>query len=82
MMNKTTICNALGIVRWVGVGLGIFFAQLLGKNPATQLNILTAWAVISIAGLTGIESLFFFLGNIRKCSIADSFTGFFYHSLL
>lgn len=58
-MDSTKICRLLEILRWVGVGLGIFLALLLGKDPAQQFNILCIWVVISLAGLTGIESVFF-----------------------
>ncbi|MDG1943187.1 MAG: hypothetical protein P8J17_02875 [Halioglobus sp.] len=57
-MNKTKICNTLEVLRWVGFGLGIFFAQSLGQDPIEKLNLFSIWAVISIAGLTGLESVF------------------------
>ena len=58
-MNKKNICNGLEIARWIGVVLGFQLAFFKGANPQEQLHILTPWIVISLAGLTGIESLFF-----------------------
>jgi hypothetical protein len=58
-MNKKKICHALEVSRWIGVVLGFQLAFLKGANPHEQLHILTPWIVISLAGLTGIESLFF-----------------------
>ncbi len=51
--------NYLEIIRWASVPVGIFFAFLWGSNPVEQFSILTAFTVITIAGLTGIESIFF-----------------------
>ena len=58
-MDKARICRVLEILRWVGVGIGIFLALLLGEGPVQQFSILCGWVVISLAGLTGIESVFF-----------------------
>jgi hypothetical protein len=49
----------LELMRWFGLPLGIFFAFFWGNNPAEQFNIFAVFAVVFIAGLTGIESLFF-----------------------
>ncbi len=57
-MNKARICQLLEIIRWVGVILGFQFALLLAKTPKEQIHILAPWIVVSLAGLTGIESLF------------------------
>lgn len=57
-MSKT-VNNALEILRLGSVPIGIFFAFLLGSNPVEQFSIITAFSVIIIAGLTGIESIFF-----------------------
>jgi hypothetical protein len=53
------ITGFLEIARWLGVALGIFFAFLWGNNPVEQFNILTVFTITFLAGLTGIESLFF-----------------------
>jgi hypothetical protein len=57
-MDKIKICRLLEILRWTGVGAGIFFAFTFGKDPAQLFNILSLFVVISIAGFTGIESVF------------------------
>lgn len=51
--------NLFEILRWLGAGTGVFLAFQADGNPCKQLNILTFWIVVPIAGLTGIESLFF-----------------------
>jgi hypothetical protein len=58
-MKPATICNLIEIVRWIGAGTGIFLAFFIQNDPARQLDILVPWVVISIAGLSGIESVFF-----------------------
>jgi len=54
------------ILRYIGVFIG-FFLAFYYTNPIEQLNILSAWLVLSISGLTGLESLFF--GKIASESI-------------
>ena len=56
---NTKINRFLEILRWVGVFLGIFFAFLWGSGPLQQFNIFAIFAVVFVAGLTGIEGLFF-----------------------
>jgi hypothetical protein len=56
---NTKINNILEISRLAGVAIGIFLAIYWGNNPVQQFSIVTAFAVIFIAGLTGIESIFF-----------------------
>ncbi|MDD3984948.1 MAG: hypothetical protein PHY59_03450 [Methanobacterium sp.] len=56
---NTTINNILEISRWTSIAIGIFLAMLWGNDPVQQFSIITAFAVIFIAGLTGIESIFF-----------------------
>ncbi|MFH1873975.1 MAG: DUF6790 family protein [Pseudomonadota bacterium] len=58
-MNAKKICHLLETMRWLGVGLGFGLALAWGKDPQHQLHILMPWLVISLAGLTGIESVFF-----------------------
>ena len=53
------ICHALEILRFAGVILGFALALQYGHTPQAQLHILSPWIVISLAGLTGIESVFF-----------------------
>ncbi len=56
---KPTISNFLELLRWLGAGSGIFLAFLIQNDPARQLDVLTLWVVVSIAGLSGVESVFF-----------------------
>jgi hypothetical protein len=58
-MHRYTINNFLELLRWVGAGTGIFLAYLSQGNASLRLDVLCIWVVVSIAGLTGIESLFF-----------------------
>lgn len=58
-MNTKKICHILEILRFAGVIAGFAFALQYGGTPQGQLHILMPWIVISIAGLTGIESIFF-----------------------
>jgi len=58
-MTKKVICRALEVLRLLGVALGIFLAFWFGGNPEYQFSILTLTVVLSLAGLSGIEDLFF-----------------------
>ena len=49
------------LFRWIGSGIGLYMAYRVQNNPKGQVNILTFSLIISLAGLTGIES--FFLGK-------------------
>ncbi|MCF8033751.1 MAG: hypothetical protein K9K66_14805 [Desulfarculaceae bacterium] len=53
-----SINSILEIVRWAGVGLGVFLANLWGGTPQAQFSLVCFWTVAPVAGLTGIESLF------------------------
>jgi hypothetical protein len=57
--NVKRICHLLELLRFAGVIAGFAFALQFGQTPQAQLHILMPWIVISIAGLTGIESVFF-----------------------
>lgn len=48
----------LEILRWVGVGVGVFLAFGY-QEPRQQFSVLCIFTILSVAGLTGIESLFF-----------------------
>lgn len=48
----------LEILRWVGVAVGLFLAFSY-QEPRQQFSVLCFFTVVSVAGLTGIESLFF-----------------------
>ncbi len=63
--------NFLEILRWGGVAVGIFLANLLGKSPAEQFSIICLWTVIPIAGLTGIESVFFAKRAAKQSGYGD-----------
>ena len=56
MLSKAVV---LEITRWVGVALGFFFSFLWSNTPTEQFTILTVFVVVFVAGITGIESLFF-----------------------
>jgi hypothetical protein len=53
------ICNLLEILRYITLGIGVFFAEYYGNEPLVQLNILSITIVLSLGGLTAIESIFF-----------------------
>jgi uncharacterized membrane protein YcaP (DUF421 family) len=59
MMYAARVNQILEILRWLSVPAGIFLAYYLGKNPIQQFSILSLIVIVFIAGLTGIESLFF-----------------------
>ena len=58
-MRGAAICRALEILRWTGVIAGFQLAFTRGQTPVEQVHILVPWLVVSLAGLTGIESVFF-----------------------
>ncbi len=49
----------LEALRIAGCSAGIFLAYLYGQTPEEILRIMTPWFIGSIAGLSGIEGLFF-----------------------
>ena len=49
----------LEILRFIGCGLGVFLAYYFGNTPEEILRIMTPWFIGSVAGLSGIEGLFF-----------------------
>jgi len=51
--------DVLEYARWAGAGVGIFWANYAGGTPEEQFGIITIWTVLAVAGLSGIESLFF-----------------------
>lgn len=58
-MTKKLICRFLELLQLVGVAVGIFFAFWFSGNPEYQFSILTITVILSLAGLSGIEGLFF-----------------------
>ncbi len=58
-MQPTRVTHLLELLRWVGAGTGIFLAFLSPNDASRQLDLLCIWVVVPIAGLTGIESIFF-----------------------
>jgi len=58
-MNLKRICRALEISRWVCVIVGFQIAFFLSGHPAEQLHHLMPWVVLSLMGLSAVESLFF-----------------------
>jgi hypothetical protein len=57
-MTARAICQALEAGRWIGVVVGFGPALRQAAGPADQLHVLAPWLVGSLAGLTGIESVF------------------------
>ncbi|MCF8235445.1 MAG: hypothetical protein K9G67_11120 [Bacteroidales bacterium] len=53
------IIKILESLRIVGVISGYFIAYFTTDSPAEILHILTIWMIVSVAGLSGIEGLFF-----------------------
>lgn len=53
------IIKIIEIVRIAGTGLGVFLAYYFGETPQEILSIMCPWVVISIAGTSGLEGLFF-----------------------
>lgn len=51
--------DVLEYARWTGAGVGIFWANYAGGSAAEQFGIITIWTVLAVAGLSGVESLFF-----------------------
>lgn len=51
--------------------MGIFFAFFWGSNPVEQFSILTAFVVITMPGLTGIESIFFSKDAAKQSGYGD-----------
>ena len=43
----------------IGCGLGIFLGYYYGETPEEIIRIMNPWIIGSIAGLTGIEGIFF-----------------------
>jgi hypothetical protein len=58
-MTSQAVPRALEAGRWLGVVAGFALAWSLGSTPAERLHVLAPWLVGSLAGLTGIESVFF-----------------------
>jgi hypothetical protein len=58
----------LEFLKWIGLFLGVFFAFLWGGSPLEQFNIFAVFVLVSVAGLTGIE-LIFFGKNPSKLSV-------------
>jgi len=71
-MNRETLCHVLEALRWIGVVAGFQLAYLAGHTPGERLHILTPWVVISVAGLTAVESLFLGRAAARISGYAPS----------
>lgn len=56
---KFSVNNFLEILRFVSLGIGIFFAEYNNNEPLKQLNIIAITVVLSLGGLSAIESIFF-----------------------
>ena len=58
MKTAIKICRTIEVLRWMGVSLGVFFALSI-SDPVLRFQIVSVWSIVSVSGLTGIESLFF-----------------------
>lgn len=59
-MNKgKVICNLLELSRYILLTLGVYFAENVTLSSGTRIIIFSQFAVIGIAGLTGIEGIWF-----------------------
>jgi hypothetical protein len=58
-MNQKKICRTLEITRWICVIIGFQSAFFLSGHPGEQLHYLMPWVVLSLMGLSAVESLFF-----------------------
>ena len=61
-MERKTFNRALEILRFVGIGAGVYLAFANRGGPVEQFRTMEIWVVLSLAGLTGIESMFFAAG--------------------
>ena len=53
------INNLLEALRYVALGIGIFIAEFHHGEPLFQLNIMSITIVLSLGGLSAVESIFF-----------------------
>jgi hypothetical protein len=51
-------------LRPAGIGLAIFFAYYLGKDPVSQFHIMGPWVVLLMSGTVAFESLI--LGDVAS----------------
>lgn len=58
-MNQKKICHALEVSRWVCVVAGFQIAFFHSGHPHEQLHDLMPWIVLSLMGLSAVESLLF-----------------------
>ena len=68
-MNQKKICHVLEVSRWICVVVGFQVAFFLSGHPQEQLHDLMPWIVLSLMGLSAVESLFF-------GAVASSITGY------
>lgn len=65
------ISTVLEILRYVGVGVGVYLALYSGQNPVDQFSTVCLWSVLSLAGLTGVEGFFFGRQAADKSGYSD-----------
>ncbi|PLX05528.1 MAG: hypothetical protein C0598_14380 [Marinilabiliales bacterium] len=53
------IIKIIEALRIAGTAFGVFWAYYVGETPQEILNVMTPWVVVSIAGTSGLEGLFF-----------------------
>jgi uncharacterized protein DUF6790 len=71
-MGTERICRMIEAARWIGVAAGFALAYGHGAGPAERLHLLAPWLVGSLAGLTGIESVFLGEAAARLTGYAPS----------
>ena len=71
-MGVEGICRLLEAARWIGVAAGFALAFGHGTEPRERLHLLAPWLVGSLAGLTGIESVFLGEAAARLTGYAPS----------
>jgi hypothetical protein len=63
-MTRKNLAVMMEWLRPVGIGLAIFFAYYLGKDPVSQFHIMGPWVVLLMSGTVAFESLI--LGDVAS----------------
>jgi len=66
-----TVNRAIETIRIAGVALGFVLASTSSAGPLWRFHVLQLWVTLSIAGLTGIESLLFGVEAARLSGYGD-----------
>lgn len=71
-MGAERLCRMIEAARWIGVVAGFALAYGHGTAAEERLHLLAPWLVGSLAGLTGIESVFLGPAAARLSGYAPS----------